>query len=244
MSATWDDFQQALERQHHPVRFWLRDDDAVSDTAALRRLARWAARQNTQVLIALVPSLADDSLRAAMDARPQFVGAVHGWAHKNHAPQTEKKQELGSHRALEAVCAELGKARRRAEEISADSALSVLVPPWNRISPDVVQALPALGFSGLSTFANAHTRDVPDGLKVENSHIDIIDWRGTRGGRPHGELIGEMIDALQAGHRLIGVLSHHLVHDEEAWSFLDNLGEAVAAHPAADWACPGEVFGS
>lgn len=244
MSATWDVFQQALNQQDHPVRFWLRDDDAVSDTAALRQLARWAGRQETQVLIALVPSLADDSLREALAALPQFVGAAHGWAHKNHAPETEKKQELGSHRALEDVCAELDRARRRTEEISAQSTLPVLVPPWNRISPDVVRALPALGFSGLSTFADAHIQEAPDNLQVENSHIDIIDWRGTRGGKPHEELIGEMIDALQAGRRLIGVLSHHLVHDETAWSFLDKLGKAVADHPAAGWARPGEVFGT
>ncbi len=242
MSATWTDFQTALDRQSGPVRFWLRDDDAVSDTAPLRQLADWAARQETEVLIALVPSLADDTLRQAMADLPQFVGAVHGWAHKNHAPQTEKKQELGAHRALTDVFAELEMAHRRTLEISAERTLPVLVPPWNRISSDVVRELPALGFSGLSTFAQAHVEDAPPGLRVENSHIDIIDWRGTRGGKPHGELIGEMIDALNEGRQLIGILSHHLVHDETAWSFLEALGSAVSDHTRADWISPSEVF--
>ncbi len=243
MSATWTEFQKALERQEGPIRFWLRDDDAVSDTAPLRQLADWAARQETQVLIALVPAQADDTLQEAMATLPQFVGAVHGWAHKNHAPQTEKKQELGAHRALDEVLAELKIAHGRAEEIAADRALPVLVPPWNRISADVVRALPALGFSGLSTFAEAHVQAAPDGLTVANSHIDIIDWRGTRGGKPHDALLGELIEALDQGRQLIGILSHHLVHDEVAWSFLDALGSAVTDHPRTRWISPGDVFG-
>ncbi|MEM8646284.1 MAG: polysaccharide deacetylase family protein [Pseudomonadota bacterium] len=242
MSATWQDFQKALDRQDGPVRFWLRDDDAVSDTGPLRQLANWAARQETQVLIALVPAHADDTLRKAMAALPQFVGAVHGWAHKNHAPQTEKKQELGAHRALEEVCAELKTAHQRTEEVADGRALPVLVPPWNRITADVVCALPALGFSGLSTFAEAHVQDAPDGLTVQNSHIDVIDWRGTRSGKPHDVLLNEMIDALDQGRQLIGILSHHLVHDEVAWSFLDALGSAVREHPHGRWIGPGDVF--
>ncbi|MEM8685729.1 MAG: polysaccharide deacetylase [Pseudomonadota bacterium] len=244
MSATWRDLQAALDRQAGPVQFWLRDDDAVRDTPPLRRLADWAAHQETEVLIALVPSLADDTLQAAMASLPQFSGAVHGWAHKNHAPQTEKKQELGAHRALDEICAELKSALRLTEEIAANRALPVLVPPWNRVSADVVRALPALGFSGLSTFADAHAQGGPERLAVRNSHIDIIDWRGTRGGRPHGELIGEMVDALEADQQLIGILSHHLVHDETAWSFLDAVGLAVTSHPRACWIGPGEAFSS
>ena len=33
----------------------------------------------------------------------------------------------------------------------------------------------------------------------------------------------------------VGVLTHHLVHDETAWLFLEGLFAATAAHPACRW---------
>ena len=93
MNGEWSELGAALDRladDGGQARFWLRDDDAVSATPDLHRLARWAADWDTQILLALVPSPADDSLGVAMANAPQLVGAVHGWAHKNHAPQGEK----------------------------------------------------------------------------------------------------------------------------------------------------------
>ena len=41
----------------------------------------------------------------------------------------------------------------------------------------------------------------------------------------------------EAGSReAIGVLAHHLVHDEVAWLFLERLLELTAANPACRWA--------
>lgn len=250
MSANWSDLSLALDRlagEGTVARFWLRDDDAVSGTADLSRLVRWAAACNTQVLLALVPSKADDSLRAVMAETPQLVGAVHGWAHKNHAPEGEKKQELGAHRPLDQVCAELSSAQQRTLEICGTSALPVLVPPWNRIADEVVDVLAGLGFKGLSTFSDAFATRPISGLQVANSHVDIIDWRGSRGGKAHDALIEEVVGALEtraAAGEPIGILSHHLAHDETAWSFLERLGETVSAHPSACWISPRDLFGA
>ncbi|NNF76461.1 MAG: hypothetical protein HKN05_00395 [Rhizobiales bacterium] len=40
----------------------------------------------------------------------------------------------------------------------------------------------------------------------------------------------------------IGILSHHLVHDEVVWSFLDKLAGLLDGHPRALWRQPGELF--
>ena len=39
-----------------------------------------------------------------------------------------------------------------------------------------------------------------------------------------------------AAARPLGVLTHHLVHDEIAWLFLEGLFEATAGNPACRWA--------
>ena len=124
-------------------------------------------------------------------------------------------------------------------------ALPVLVPPWHRISSDVVQRLPQLGYSGLSTFADAFTAPQIEGLTVENSHLDLIDWRGTRGGRDHQELLDDLIELIEVRTPAglpIGILSHHLVHDEVVWSFLDKLAGVLDGHPGAFWRQPSELF--
>lgn len=248
MSTEWSELQRTLDRLADTgaqARFWLRDDDATSDTPPLRQLADWARRAELELLLALVPSAADTSLQHLIETTPQFLGAVHGWAHENHAPASEKKQELGAHRPIDVVCAELAAALQRTIDLCDDRALPVLVPPWNRISADVVRNLPHLGFSGLSTFSDAFTQPAIAGLEVQNSHVDIIDWRGTRGGRPHGDLIKEvtaMIEIRAPEDQPIGILSHHLVHDETAWSFLEGLSELVQRHPGAAWVSPAQVF--
>lgn len=248
MNADWSVLSDALDRlanEGTQTQFWVRDDDAVTDTEALRRLSQWAAGAHTQLLLAVVPSEADASLPKVFEDTPHFIGAVHGWTHKNHAPQTEKKQELGAHRPVEAICAELAEAHRRTVELCGVQCLAVLVPPWNRIAPEVVQRLPELGYRGLSTFSDAFADAASPGFQVQNSHVDIIDWRGTRGGRPAKDLLAEVVHQVElraSDQQPIGILTHHLVHDDAAWAFLDRLGKIVSDHPGANWISPAQVF--
>ncbi len=248
MTPEWADLRGALDdlaADGCQAQFWLRDDDATSDTAALRQLANWARRHDADVLLALVPSVADATLGSLLVSTPQFVGAVHGWSHTNHAPPSEKKQELGAHRPIDAVCRELTEALSRAQSLGGTRVLPVLVPPWNRISSEIVEVLPQLGYRGLSTVSSAHTGEPVGELVVENSHVDIIDWRGTRGGRRTGDLIEDLISAISArakANQPIGILSHHLVHDTAAWAFLDDFGGLVSQHPGAAWISPNQLF--
>src|SRR5215470_17845292 len=78
--------------------FWLRDDDAVEPTAALDRLLALAARHAIPVVLAVIPASAQRTLAKRLQAEDKVAIAVHGWAHRNHAPENEKKQELGAHR--------------------------------------------------------------------------------------------------------------------------------------------------
>ncbi|SPZ36774.1 carbohydrate esterase 4 superfamily protein [Agrobacterium tumefaciens] len=71
-----------------------------------------------------------------------------------------------------------------------------------------------------------------------NTHVDVIDWHGSRGGRDDGILFSEtaarILRAAENGG-VTGVLTHHLVHDDNVWRFLRRLFEVTAEHPAARW---------
>ena len=105
----------------------------------------------------------------------------------------------------------------------------VVVPPWNRIDAEVVPRLPGLGFTALSCFA-----PTPDASPLPrlDSDLDIVDWRGGRVGRPLDDLARKVADIVARGDRL-GILTHHLAHDDAAWASLAALLERLAAHPAA-----------
>jgi hypothetical protein len=122
-------------------------------------------------------------------------------------------------------------------------ALPLLVPPWNRIDAALLPSLAGLGFTALSTFGRAG----PAPIGVLNTHVDLMGWHNGRKGKDHGLLVEELIAELQRrfdadSREPIGLLSHHLVHDETAWSFLERLFDATTGNPACRWASARELM--
>ena len=227
------------ERSGKQARLWLRDDDAVEPTDALARLVSISGQADVPLLLCVVPETTSNALRDALAAEQHVRVAVHGFGHHNHAPAGEKAQELGPHRPVKDVLSELQRSRAKLQDLYGEQLSRILVPPWNRISPDVVAHLPQLGFAGLSTFGSTHEAKNVPGLDQLNTHLDIIDWKGTRGGRDPHWLASELAKLLQRSRggdeAPIGVLAHHLVHDELAWTFLEELFRLTAHHPAVSW---------
>ena len=131
-----------------------------------------------------------------------------------------------------------------------DRLLAVMVPPWNRIAPQLVPMLPELRFAGLSTFGPRERAEAVRGLQQVNSHIDVIDWGGTRG------FVGGQAALYQAVSHLsrrragqadpaepTGLLTHHLAHDEATWDFVAAFLDRVGNHEAARWLSAREAFG-
>jgi hypothetical protein len=70
--------------------------------------------------------------------------------------------------------------------------------------------------------------------------VDIIDWHGTRGCRAHELIVGEIVSQLDAAladssQPPIGILTHHLVHDEASWTFLEALFEHTTRNGIGRW---------
>lgn len=228
------------------AHLWWRDDDAVSDTPALARLR--ATTGNLPVGLAVVPAQADGSLVRAVGRWPTAEVLCHGYAHRNWAPPDRRKAELGADRSPESVLDEIDVGRDRLVRLLAERVLPVLVPPWNRIDPNLLPALPGRGWRGLSTFGDRRPDRSIAGLIAVNTHVDIMDWskRAGRGVEDVDEAVAACLRARRTGSsdpaEPIGILSHHLVHDATAWDSCAGLVAVVSAHPAALWVRPSAAF--
>lgn len=224
---------QALDRKAGAgrfVRLWLRDDDATRPGRALDRLLDLTASRRIPLALAVIPEPAGPPLADRLRAEPHVSVAPHGWSHANHAGIAEKNAELSAHRGMDVVVDELRRGFDHLRRLFPRQFVPVLVPPWNRIAPEVVAALPASGFRALSAFGPDRAAALP----MVNTHVDLIDWRGTRGGRLDADLMADLGAAVDRGGP-VGLLSHHLVHDAQAWRFLDGLFDATADHPGCRW---------
>jgi hypothetical protein len=220
-------------REGRRPRLFLRDDDAIADTAQLQRLLAICERFGMPLLLASIPRDADATLARAVRGNALVTAAIHGHAHVNHAPRGEKPCEMGDHRRLETVLGELRRGREKLLDLFDGRLSGLLVPPWNRISANVARHAVEAGFTAIST----HGWNIPAGLPpMVNTHLDIIHWSGGRVGR-QWEWVAEQLainlaEARSRGHAAVGILAHHLAHDEQAWRMLEAIGETAARHGA------------
>ncbi len=229
--------------------FWWRDDDATTDTAALRRLLDIAAARRVPLALAVIPAKAEPALFAALEGRAGIELLQHGYAHANHARPDAKKSELGSDRPATVVLDELARARDRLAALSGGRALPVMVPPWNRIDAAIAAALPSLGVRGLSVANPRPAKRDGAGLVRANAHIDVIDWTGGRDFVGTASALAAATGHLRA--RRAGtvdpdeptcMLTHHLAHDEATWRFIDAFLQATVGHASARWLPASQVF--
>jgi hypothetical protein len=237
LEATLDE----IARRGEAIRVWWRDDDAGRDHPALDRLLELAERHGLPLAVAVVPLWLEPPVQAAIAASARATVLQHGYAHASHAAPGGKPIELGG-RTPGAILAELDRGRAALSDAFGAIFLAVLVPPWNRVEPALIARLGALGFRGLSTFGRRPDDPSPR-LHQVNTHLDPIDWRGSRLFIGEQAALERLCAALDPAEP-VGILSHHLVMDEDGWRFLDQLLGVLAQHPAARLCTAGELFES
>jgi peptidoglycan/xylan/chitin deacetylase (PgdA/CDA1 family) len=225
--SIFDDLESELARWHREgltPRFWLRDDDAVRPTPALDRLLGLVDAYDVPLLLAVVPVGVTVALAERIDGHRLVTPAVHGYAHRRHTPEGVPAVELGGERPVDEILGELKAGREKLHRLFGMRLSGILVPPWNRLSREVAARLHEVGFTALST--NSWHED-GSSLPQLNTQIDIVDWaNGKRGHSPGwvmGELLRRLEQARERGGAPLGILSHHLVHDEQAWVTLEAL---------------------
>ncbi len=235
----------ALARAQHVGKvldFWWRDDDAVSVTAPLDRLLDQSERFGVPLVLAVIPEQAEPDLFIRIADLDRVTVSQHGFAHRNHEPPLTKKTELGTARSADLVLDELARGRDMLAGQAGSRFAPILTPPWNRIAPDVAKRRVEIGLTGLSTYG-----PVGDEPHHVNAHVDMIDWHGWRGFIGWDRvtvMLNKEIDRRLAGpNEPIGLLTHHLVHDEETWAFLEAFLSLASDHPAVRWPNPPSLFG-
>jgi hypothetical protein len=230
---------------------WWRDDDAGEMTAQLDRLLK--LRENTGIALALaaVPTRVDASFRSRLAVEADVAVLQHGYSHHNFATPGERKIELDGSRPADHVIADLAVGMQSLGSLP--GWLPVLVPPWNRIAAHLLPLLPELGYRGLSSLGPRQRPNVLAGLRQNNVHIDPIDWRGrNRPPRAFGgtdNALAAAIEHLAArrtgtvdGEEATGLMTHHLIQDENTWRFVEQFIAHTQAHPAVKWLAAGDIF--
>ena len=235
----WSDFEAELDRWSGGGRqatFWWRDDDAVAASPRLARLL--ALAEGVPLALAVIPGTAEPSLADALARHERVRVLQHGWRHTNHGGTA--KSELGPERPLRVRLDELAAGRDRLRTLFGARVLPMLVPPWNRIGEDLVAMLPSLGFRALSTYRPRRAALAAPGLAAINTHVDLVDWSGSRGFIGESAALGLALDHLRA-RRLgvadasepMGLLTHHLVQDAATDDFLRRFLALARGHRAA-----------
>lgn len=254
--TTWAELDDELARWVDTGRaasLWWRDDDAVAATPPLERLLTLRRTYDVGLGLAVIPATVQPSLaRRLRDESVDVTVLQHGYAHQNHAPPSDRKCELGPHRPAQVVIGELGTGQMALARTFGSRFLPVLVPPWNRVAPALVPALPEIGYQALSAFGLRSRVSPVRGLIQVNTHIDPIDWRGTRGFVGAEATLAALVGQLRlrrtatanpaVADEPIGVLTHHLVNDGDVWTFLDRLWNRLRAHHGVRIVAPAQIL--
>lgn len=201
--------------------FWWRDDDARRPTPALDRLLALSVRFQAPITLAAVPDGDIAALARACRAIPGAELAIHGFRHENRAPPGWPSGEVNDLDRLADVLSDLdvaiGVFRR------AGVTPRLFVPPWNNAHSILKQALGLRGV-GLSGYGDLRGEAEPDRL---DAHLDIMRWK------PEPRFKGAVRFLIRTRRLLaerrvkamwdepLGLLTHHLDHDEAGWRFLE-----------------------
>jgi hypothetical protein len=250
VNAAWQGFLDELARWRdagRTVEFWWRDDDAARPQLSLERLFALAQASSTPLALAVVPMQAEKEIFAA--SGPLVSVIQHGTDHVTRAGPLEKKTEFSTAEAPAAALARLAVARRQLENLAGKRYLPVLAPPWNRLPRQLAPHLAAAGWRGLSQFGARASAESAPGLRQVNTHVDIIAWRAGRGFAGETEVLAAAMRHLAAkrtaaadASEATGWLTHHAMHDEAAWAFLERLFETMRSQSGATWRRAEELF--
>ena len=249
-TGAWQSFFDEIARWNDAgrmVEFWWRDDDAARPDPALSRLLALAQRLAAPLALAVVPLPCETEIFA--NAGAQVSVLQHGTDHANRAAGGEKKTEFSAAEAPAAALARLTAARRQLQARAGRRFLPVLAPPWNRLPANLAPHLAAAGFRGVTQYGARARAEAAPGLRQVNTHVDIVAWRSGRGfiGAEHAlaaatRHLAAKRAALADPQEATGWLSHHAVHDEAAWAFIEQLFESTKRLSGVVWRRPEEIF--
>jgi hypothetical protein len=246
------------------ARFWWRDDDAHVDNDPFKRLIELTDAAGAPIVLAVSPGILNEAFVAKLNETRNARIAAHGYRHVNHS-KGGQAGEYSDDRPIDVMIAEIEKSAALFASMFPSHGLSMFVPPWHRFDPRLNPYLARAGFKILSMHESAPIRAlqvlaakipqlrmaiprsaakpmVENGIERSDIAINLIKVGPDHQGTANPLLIDHVIGALRlrrhgimAADRPIGLMTHHLQHDELAWQKLSELVAAISEHPAANF---------
>src|SRR5262249_43366533 len=135
---------------------------------------------------------------------------------------------------------------------------AVFVPPFNRITRAMLRPLAKIGFAAVSLGPRRLERKLAGSLSIQrwlprirlptssvpapiDIQVDLIDWKMMTSRDP-ARIAGELVGYLSVRRNgfvdprsPIGLLTHHIVHDERIWATCDELLTVIRSHRATEF---------
>ena len=214
---------------------WWRDDDARGASRELLRLLALSDARQTPLTLAVIPDAGLPLLEPELAARPWVTVIQHGVDHQNRR-QGSAAGEFPPDWTGEAIAEGIALGWSRLQALP--GARRVFTPPWNDVHPALPGVLRAAGYLGLSAWG-----EVAAGATAlrTDAHIDLMRWKKGVRFRGRERMLAALAVALADRRRTgrwdapIGLLTHHLDHDEAAWAFLAEFLAWTAGRQDLAW---------
>ena len=247
--ASWQQLDDELDNWHRagtPATLWWRDDDACVLTPQLEKLINTADLTGVPLHLAVIPAKLEKPATIRLLSSPNTRILQHGFSHIDYAPAGQGSWELGDHRPLATVLAELRQGYQILNDAFGEKFLPVLVPPWTRCSDKVRSSLSDQGFKGFSAEGERDPASNDSNVKVIHAHSDPIKWKENARFKGADRVLDDFINHLQKrrqGHgqgqcdpgEPTGLCTHHMDHSPELWQFLDQFLGHTKDHAGARW---------
>ncbi len=217
---------------------WWRDDDAISVTPELDRLSNLSKNLGISVHLAVIPNQLQADLAPLVKGTPHLRVITHGWDHRNYEVKPAKSSEFGRSRPPVDARGDILQGANIMRAQFGASAAPIFAPAWNRFFLGHAPFLAEAGYAALSVYKPRIRQMAAPGVELINTHIDPIEWRGSRRLCPPGEIIAKTLQHLRNrrwgytdAREPLGYLTHHLDHTEDIWHFSEHFLNVMREGP-------------
>ena len=222
MNWAWLDLElDQWRRAGQAANLWWRDDDASEATQALDQLL--GVQQGRPLTLAVIPVGDLSPLSLRLKSASNLCIAQHGVDHQNRRAGPSAGEFPHEWRRIR-IATQIRAGWKNLSKI--DGAQPIYVPPWNDIHPELPFALNDCDYRGLSAWGGLGDQSSP--VRID-AHLDIMRWKGGARFRGEARFLRDFRKLLTARRQArawtapIGLLTHHLAHDQAAWVFLEKF---------------------
>jgi hypothetical protein len=219
----------------HTLSLWWRDDDARGPTPQLDRLLAISERNEVPVALAVIPSVENRALAQRVKGLRGVTVIQHGIDHINRATVNERgAREMATAWSAQDIAARI-EATRELRRLP--NWVPLFVPPWGHAHACLEKALRTTGFVARSGGGVLES----DGLVTIDAHLEVLRWKGGARFRGEGRFMHRLVRLSSERRRArqwtepIGILTHHLQHDEASWEFLERFVPWAKCNSAIVW---------